>query len=42
MVITTNPNEATRGPNQLIALWDSRYPGEIATAPNVPSLVEVG
>ena len=42
MMNTTKPWEATRGPSQATLDWVAVKPGAIATAPNVPSAVEVG
>src|SRR5688500_9945902 len=42
MVMTTKPCEASRGPSHEMLDCAAVYPGEIATAPNVPSAVDVG
>ena len=42
MVMTTKPCEASRGPSHEMLDWVAVKPGEIATAPNVPSEVLVG
>ena len=42
MVNTTKPCEARRGPSQAMLDWLAVNPGEMATAPNVPSAVVVG
>ncbi len=42
MTNTTKPWEATRGPSQATLDWVAVKPGATATAPNVPSAVEVG
>ncbi|MBB5115772.1 hypothetical protein FHU28_005611 [Micromonospora echinospora] len=40
--MTTKPWEASRGPSHATADWPAVKPGEMATAPNVPSAVLVG
>ena len=42
MVITTKPCDAMRGPIQAMLDWLAVNPGEMATAPKVPSAVVVG
>lgn len=42
MVNTTKPCEARRGPSHAMLDWVAVKPGEMATAPNVPSLVVLG
>ena len=42
MVMTTKPCEARRGPSHATEVWRAVKPGEMATAPKVPSAVLVG
>ena len=42
MVMTTKPCDAMRGPSQEMLDCPAVNPGEMATAPNVPSDVVVG
>jgi hypothetical protein len=42
IVMTTKPCDASRGPSHAMLDWVAVKPGEMATAPKVPSAVLVG